>query len=86
MRTIPALALGTGPLPTAHVAEYPLRAYPVPLGDVGLPTFGPVRLRLPGAARPVTGPHITIADSDPLHVHDAAAAARPMPPFPRRNV
>ncbi len=35
--------LGRDPA-TAHVAEDPLRAYPAPLGDVGLPpAFGPVR-------------------------------------------
>ncbi len=44
MTTMPRCSPSAGPLPTAHVAEYPLRAYPMPLGDVGLPTtFGPRR-------------------------------------------
>ncbi len=34
---VPGARPRPGPLPTAHVAEYPLRAYPMPLGDVGLP-------------------------------------------------
>ena len=39
-----AFDLGSRPPATAHVAEYPLRAYPMPLGDVGLPTtFRPLR-------------------------------------------
>ena len=72
-----AFDLGSRPPATAHVAEDPLRAYPAPLGDVGLPTpFGPVR--------PSTFP----ACSDVCAT--AAAIALPRAPsfnaLPRRNL
>ncbi len=70
---------GQRPPASAHVAEDPLRAYPAPLGDMGLPTaFGPVRL--PDMARASVFNSVLRANLSHPHGSPPPAASSPLMP------